>query len=176
MKKVILTMMVIALLLLTACGNNAEPATNDGADEDVQHAATQVEIERAAEDNVALDQELVNFKCVIADLQTIYFLKNKAKISSEVGDSWIIDETVYIKMTLDGEDYLIKYPAMERNDIDREGMIATYHNSKAVSNIDCEMNVVKESDVALPDLEILSDEELQAKMMEGMMPEGMDLP
>ncbi len=167
MKKYVLIMMIVLLLIVSGCGN--PKSADNNADNKGLKSGSVDDATNKADDNVAIDQELVNFKCVIADVQTIYFLKNKAAVESPAGKTWIIDDKVYIKMEIQGEDYLIEYPASERNDVNTEDMKSTYITSKSVPNVDCEINVVKESDVALPDLEILSEEGFQNKLTEGMM-------
>ena len=167
--KYLAIILAISLLFLAACGGNDDQSAlqQKAAEKQVEYAIDAAEdaVEEAAHE---ASQELVNFKCVIADMQTIYFYKEKAKIKSDWSESWLNDDGSFYVMNLGGVDYLIQQPA-EQSEMDREGMMTTYYTSKTVDNIDCELDVVTEADVALPDLEILSDEEFQELLMEDIM-------
>jgi len=158
MKNKILLVAILALFLMaiiTGCSKSTE--TNE---DDNEKSATDI--------GDKISQEAVNFKCVIANVQTIYFLKGDAKIESDGRESWLIGDKYYMKMDIGGTDYLIEYPAAE-SEMTSEDMVDTYKTSKAVPNLDCQIGVVKESDLALPDLEILDSEEFQQKLTEEMM-------
>jgi len=170
MKKYLAIILAISLLFLAACGGDNDDQSalqKKAAEKEVEYAIDAVE--DAAEDAAhEASQELVNFKCDIAGMQTIYFYKEKAKIKSAYSESWLNDDGSFVVMELMGEDYLVQYPA-DQSEMDREGMMTTYHTSKTLDNIDCELDVVTEADVNLPDLEIVSDEEFQELLMADIM-------
>lgn len=67
---------------------------------EVQNAAQDVVDEVALETKTAVkdkvleeSQDLVNFQCTIAGMQTFYFLKEKVKIVSPAGEAWLNDDT-----------------------------------------------------------------------------------
>ncbi|MBN2457739.1 hypothetical protein JXB31_01250 [Candidatus Woesearchaeota archaeon] len=171
-------LMVVLLLVVSACSKSDNPddalkdKAADMAGEQVAEKAGDVAEEAAHQ----LSQENVNFRCTIKPTQQIFsFLKGDAKITSPNGESWLIADKYYIKVNLGDKDYLVKYEG-EESELDSEGMMNVYALSKTTATYECELGVVKESDVTLPDLEIISPEEMGEKMlgdMGSMMP-GME--
>ena len=147
--------------------NAAKDAAKDAAQDMVEDTAGQVYDDVSGE----LSQQLVNFRCTLADGRTIYFLKEKAKVVSPTGESWLNDDGYFAKFTIDDKDYLVHYPA-EESDMSFEAMMTTYEVSKTSPGYDCELNVVQESDVDLPDIEVITPEELGDLMMQQMMAQG----
>lgn len=155
MKKVFLILLISLMIVLTACA--PDPSTD--LQNNITEASEKIVSDTAKQSTRKASQELMNFKCTIDGDRTFYFLKGNAKIVSSIGSSWIVDDKYYMRVKLERKYYLIKYP-IEKSSIDAGEMIATYQASKTVDNLDCELNAVKESDVALPDLEIITPEEI----------------
>ncbi|PIN69459.1 hypothetical protein COV93_05465 [Candidatus Woesearchaeota archaeon CG11_big_fil_rev_8_21_14_0_20_43_8] len=157
---------------MAGCGKDdqSQVLKKKAAEKAKESAVKQVEDVAEASAKKA-SQELVNFKCDIAGMQTIYFYKNKAKMETPNGESWLLDDYDYVKMNISGTYYLIKYPG-EQSDMDLEGMMKTYRNSKITPGVDCELDSVTEAIVTLPNLQIITPDELQDKMM-AMMTEQM---
>jgi hypothetical protein len=143
------------------------------AEERAKTIAEEKAVEEAEQAEQAALQEFVNFKCVIAGIQTVYFLKDKGKIEGQGTEAWITKDAAYLKMDLDGEEVLYQVP-FEEAPMSYEAMETTYDASKTIETYDCQLNVVTEADVTPPSLPILTAEEFQAKLMEGMTG-GMDL-
>lgn len=156
-------------LMIVACGSS-QPADQDmgkliGGDAEEKAA------EAAKEDaKKEAEQELVNFECTIPGDQKFYFYKGDMKTVTPTGEVWIVDDKIYAKIDLGGHTYLMQQEAPELN-VGPQEAIDTYKNSKTLPGYDCSLGTVKASDVELPNLEILDENQLQEKLMEDMMAE-----
>ena len=167
MKKIlfVVTILIISMLIV-GCGGSDTAVGDETADTNLDKKGSDVKT-----DNADADQALVNFKCVIGDnIQEYYFLENKIKLKSPSSEGWIIDDIHYVKITINGEDYLVTGMTSAES-ITNEDMIDMYKTSKLTPNLECTLGSVTEDVVTLPDLEIISNEEMADKMMEGMFTE-----
>jgi hypothetical protein len=174
MEKAIIIACLFALLLISGCAGRTDNKLADKANEKMQESAVQQAEAAAEKAEEEASQELVNFKCTIADLETIYFLKGDAKVESARGESWLTEDGFFSITEVNGQEYLLKMPA-EQTTITYENMMQTYQMSKTLDTHDCEIGVVKEEDVTPPqDLEVITNEEMADIMMEGMANYGME--
>ncbi len=168
--RAILALALLSVLIVSGCTNAPNPADQiiDNANEDAKEAIGDAMGGIAEDVGDDLSQELVNFRCTLADHRTIYFLQDKASVKSEAGESWLNDEGFFAKFSIGGKDYLVKYEA-EESEMTFEDMYVAYETSKTTEGFDCEINVVTEADVTPPDLEIITPDELADKMLAEMM-------
>jgi hypothetical protein len=121
------------------------------------------------DDKSKSSNEAVNFKCDLVGSQTMYYLKDKGKIKINEQSIWIEGDSYFMPMEISGVTYLIKYPSFDNPDMTLQNMKEIYTMSKSVPNIDCFLDVVKESDVEKPNYEVLTEDEYQQKVMDEMM-------
>ncbi len=165
--------LIVAVLLASGCTTEQSPqdmakeAALDTGQEMVQDSVGGA-VEQVADD---AGQQLVNFKCVLADGREIYFLKEKASVKSEAGQSWLNDDGYFALFDIDGTQYLVEYPA-EQSDMSFDDMMTTYTVSKTSPGYDCELNVVTEADVTPPDIQVITPDELGELMLQQMMAQG----
>ena len=101
-------------------------------------------------------------------MQTIYFYQDKAKIESFDRESWLIGDEFYAINLVGDTEYLVQFPS-EESEMTVEDMMGAYRTSKSVEGIDCELDAASEAIVTLPDLEIITNEELGEMMLDQMM-------
>lgn len=112
------------------------------------------------------DMDLVNFKCELAGVETYYFFKGKIKLETSAQEGWIIDKVYYVKTDINGEAYLVT--GMMDPDVTADDLKNMYRTSKTTPGFDCEEGAASEADVTLPDLPVITNDELAQKMMGGM--------
>ncbi|RMF90648.1 MAG: hypothetical protein D6733_03255 [Methanobacteriota archaeon] len=174
-------MLLVLAALFTAClgGSPSDDMSGKEAVDRAKDKAADLAAETAAQKAKAeakkASQELVNFKCTMADGTTMYFLKGKGKVTSPGGNTYLDNEGVYTVMDAGGEQVLVKFPVEEAT-MDMDDMKAAYESSKVTDTYDCELNVVSEADVAMPDMPIMTMDEYQARLMEGLGNMGMTPP
>jgi DNA polymerase I-like protein with 3'-5' exonuclease and polymerase domains len=171
-EKTIIIACLFALLLISGCAGRTDNALANKADEKMQESAVQQAEEAAEQAEQEAKQELVNFKCTIANVQTFYFLRDKAKVVSAAGESWLNDDGFFYITEIDGKEYLVNGD-MDEAEVSFDSMMQTYQISQTMDNYDCQLNVVTEADVTPPsDLEIITPEELTNMMLEQMQNYG----
>jgi hypothetical protein len=162
---------LVLLLFSVACSNKQQDLTNNNIN--YQNQEDDYDIEHVYDYNQDTDSpkdsDKVNFKCVLVGVQTIYFLKDKAKVSTGGGDVWIDKDHFYMVMDMSDEKYLIQHLSTEDPDMTLQNMHEIYRTSKMSPHLECELDVVTESDVQKPNYPILTEDEFQEKMMEEMM-------
>jgi len=167
--------MVIALVI--GCGGESDDqsALQQKMEEKTIEYAEQDAIDAAEDAAQEASQELVNFKCIIADMQTIYFLKGDAKIVSTMSEGWLIDDQYYMKAEINEDEYLVVYPG-EESGMNYDSMMTAYRVSKTTDGYECWLDVVTEDDVTLPDLEQITPDEMGDLMLGAMADEyGLDM-
>ena len=167
MNKITIAVCLIFMLLLVGCsGKNSQNKLANKAEEKYEQQEEYQEQQEQEQEEFEESQEKVNFKCVIAGVQTIYFLRDKAKIESVGRESWLNDDGFFAIMEVNEKEYLVQFPA-EESEITFEGMMTTYDVSRTNDAYDCELDVVTEEIVTLPDLEIISNQEYGDLLIEG---------
>jgi len=145
-------MMIMIVLFIAGCGGDKE---NQESGADVKDAKPDA------------DQKLVNFQCTIADVVQYHFFENKIKIENPGSEGWLIDDEYYVRMEIGDKEYLVTGTTDDPG-ISVKDMLDMYHSSKTVPNFDCTLGGVTENLVTLPDLEIITNEELGQMMMDAM--------
>ena len=162
-------LIIFGLVILLVVGCSPQQVIQGEVQNVAQDAVEKVALEtKTAVKEKALEesQELVNFQCTIAGLQTFYFLKEKVKIVSPAGESWLNDDGYFTKVEMDGDVFLVQYP-VEESEMNYADMKVTYEVSKKNEVYDCELDTVTEDIVTVPDLEVITPEDLANKMLAG---------
>ncbi len=170
MRKMVV-LLIIAMFVLTACASkSAAPgnALQAKVAEKTAESAVQ-KTEQAAEDAAEkASQELVNLKCTIAGIQTIYWLKGNAKSESNGREIWLMGPDSYSVVEVGGKKYLLN-ASIEESGMSYEAMKTNYQLSKTVDTIDCWENVVTEDMFVLPDYPVITNEEWMQMAQDEMM-------
>ncbi|RME54269.1 hypothetical protein D6777_04310 [Candidatus Woesearchaeota archaeon] len=163
------TIIILALLLLIV-GCSPEQVVKSTIQDEVSEAARTTARQAASAAVEQADkaaQDLVNFECTVAGMQTFYFLKNKAKIVSAGRESWLTEDGSYVQQEVNGKTYLVKFPPTQ-SEMSFSSMMKMYEYSKHDKNYDCKLNTVTEDMVKLPDYEVITNEEMAQMALQGM--------
>jgi len=168
--------MIILALLLLVVGCSPEQVVKSTIQDEVSEAT------RAAARNVASEavevvdkaaQDFINFKCTVAGMQTIYFLKDKAKMVQAGRETWLNEDGFFSKVEINGNSYLLKSPANGAQ-YSFKDLMQMYEFSKHDKNYQCEKDTVTEDMVALPDYEIITNEQMAQMALQGMQNIGLE--
>lgn len=166
MKLINLILILLVGLMIVACGSSQpdqDVAKMIGGDPEAK-----AKYDAAQEAKQDAEQELINFECTLPGNQKFYVYKGSMKSSTPNGDVWIVDDKVYAKIDLGGKTYLMEQEGMG-HDISLEDARDAYRVSKMTPGYDCKLGAVSASDVQLPNLEKISGDELEEKLMDDMM-------
>jgi|GEM_PF-4390615 len=184
MKKVLFLILIIASLLLVSCSSSSKDSekidfsnfngnVQDLTPKQYEEYMTYVQEKQAEMTNNQgkdVNQELVNFKCDIQNTGTIYFLKGDGVVKTPSSTTWVLNGYTYAKIPLENETVLVKYEKDEGMGLmSTQDMIDTYKNSNMNPAVTCTLGAVTQQDMTLPNLRIITNQELKKELMNAML-------